>query len=174
MFGIASKRPSLFADLGIHRTDFLTQLRLNSGVSDSPAGALQRHFDHRAFGTRRGLNRLGLLGSIGRKARELSLAKLFMQFALRLVLFPQSRSIVASKPRPLVVPMCFPPLLIFTGYESAEASFQCCLRETAINRARFDTYQRAPMSKDKAVCAKIKPDTVSVSDPVKLFPNLSE
>ena len=26
------------------------------------------------------------------------------------------------------------------------------------------------MSKDKAVCAKIKPYTVSVSDPVKLFP----
>ena len=81
-----------------------------------------------------------------------------MQFALRLVFFPQSRSIDAGKPRPLLVSLCFPPLL------------ERRLRETAINRARFDTDQRAPMSKDKAVCAKIKPDTVSVSDPVKLFP----
>ena len=30
--------------------------------------------------------------------------------------------------------------------------------------------QRTPIRKDEAVCAQIKPDTVSVSDPVKLLP----
>jgi hypothetical protein len=66
-----------------------------------------------------------------------------MQFALRLVLFPQLRSIDASKPRPLHVPLCFPPLLVFTGHKSAEASFQRRFRQLAINRTRFDVYQRA-------------------------------
>jgi hypothetical protein len=60
--------------------------------------------------------------------------------------------------------------LVLSGNKSAEASFQRRLRQLAINRARLDVDERAPMSKDKAVCAQIKPDTVSVSDPVKLFP----
>ena len=93
-----------------------------------------------------------------------------MQFALRLVFFPQLRSIDPSEPRPLLVPLCFPPLLVLTGYKSAEASFQRRLRETAINRARFHANQRPAIRKDEAVCAQIKPDTVSLSDPVKLFP----
>jgi hypothetical protein len=93
-----------------------------------------------------------------------------MQFALRLVFFPQPRSINAGKPRPLLVPLCFPPLSVFTGYEGAEASFQRRLRQLAIDRTRFDVDQRTPMSEDKAVCAQIKPDTVSVRDTVKLLP----
>jgi hypothetical protein len=64
----------------------------------------------------------------------------------------------------------FPPLLVLGGNESAKASFQRRLPETAINRARFDTDERALMSKDKAVCAQLQPDTVSVRDPVKLLP----
>src|SRR5271165_3864089 len=104
------------------------------------------------------------------KLPELSLAQRFMQFALRLVFFPQPRSIDADKPRPLLVPLCFPPLLVLTGYESAEASFQRCLRQLAINRARFHANQRPAIRKDEAVGAQIKPDTVSVSDPVKLLP----
>jgi hypothetical protein len=66
--------------------------------------------------------------------------------------------------------MCFPPLLVLTGYESADASFQRRLRQLAIDRTRFDVDQRTPMSKDEAICAQIKPDTVSVRDPVKLLP----
>jgi hypothetical protein len=98
------------------------------------------------------------------------LAQRFMQFALRLVFFPQPRSIDAGKPRPLRVPLCLPPLFVVTGYKSAEASFQRHLGQLAIDRARFDVDQRTPMSEYKAVCAQIKPDTVSVRDPVKLFP----
>src|SRR5260370_42040161 len=93
-----------------------------------------------------------------------------MQFALRLVFFPQLRSIDAGKPRPLLVPQCFPPLLVLTGHKSAEPRFQRRLRETAINRARFHVNQRPAICKDEAVCAQIQPDTVSVGDPVKLFP----
>ena len=93
-----------------------------------------------------------------------------MQFALRLVFFPQPRSIDAGKPRPFLVPLCFPPLFVVTGYKSAEASFQRRLRQLTIDRARFDVDQRTPMSEDEAVCAQIKPNTVSVHDLVKLFP----
>ena len=93
-----------------------------------------------------------------------------MQFALRLVFFPQPRSIDAGKPRSLLVFLLFPALLVVSGHKSAEPRFQRRLRETAINRARFDVNQRPAIRKDKAVCAQIKPDTVSVSDPVKLLP----
>jgi hypothetical protein len=74
------------------------------------------------------------------------------------------------EPRPFLVPLCSPPLLVITGNTSAEASFQCRLRKVATNRARFYVAQRTPISEDDAVCAQIKPDTVSASDPVKLFP----
>jgi hypothetical protein len=60
--------------------------------------------------------------------------------------------------------------LVVTGYKSAEASFQRRLRQVTTNRARFYADQRTLMSEDEAVGAQIKPDTVSVSDPVKLFP----
>src|SRR5260370_35168302 len=93
-----------------------------------------------------------------------------MQFALRLVFFPQPRSIDAGKPRLLLVPVCFPPLLVLTGHKSAEPRFQRRLCETAINRARFHVNQRPTIRKDKAVFAQIKPDTVSVSNPRKLLP----
>jgi hypothetical protein len=53
-----------------------------------------------------------------------------MQFTLRLVFFPQLRSIDASKPRSFFVPQCFPPLLVLTGDKSAEPRFQRRLRET--------------------------------------------
>jgi hypothetical protein len=81
------------------------------------------------------------LGSVDRQARQLGLAQRFMQFALRLVFFPQPRSIDAGKPRPLLVPLCFPPLLVLTGDESAQASFQRCFRQLAIDRTRFDVDQ---------------------------------
>ena len=148
----------------------MTQFGLNRGVSDAPAGALQSHFDHRSLGARGGLNRVELLGSIDRQARELGLAQRFMQFPLRLVFFPQARSIDPRKPRLLLVPLFFPALLILSGNKSAEASFQRRLARWRSNRARFDMDERTPMSKDKAVCAQIKPHAVSVSDPVKLFP----
>ena len=93
-----------------------------------------------------------------------------MQFTLRLVFFPQPRSIDAGKPRPLLVPLCFPPLFVVTGYKSAEASFQRRLRQLAIDRTRFDVDQRTPMSEDEAICAQIKPNTVSIRDSVKLLP----
>ena len=93
-----------------------------------------------------------------------------MQFALRLVFFPQLRSIDAGEPRSFLVPLCFPPLLVFGGNENAKASFQRRLRQLAIDRTRFAVDQRTPMSEDEAVCAQIKPDTVSVRDPVKLLP----
>jgi hypothetical protein len=64
----------------------------------------------------------------------------------------------------------FPPLLVITDHKSAEASFQRRFPETAINRARFDADQRPAIRKDKAVCAQLQPDTMSVGDPVKLFP----
>ena len=48
--------------------------------------------------------------------------------------------------------MCFPPLLVLTGYESADATFQRRLRQLAIDRTRFDVDQRTPMSKDEAIC----------------------
>src|SRR5208283_5183554 len=94
-----------------------------------------------------------------------------MQFALRLVFYPQTRSIDAGKPRPLLVFLLFTALLIVSGHKSAEPRFQRRLRETPINRARFHVNQRPTIRKDKAVCAQIQPDTVSVSDPVKLLPS---
>src|ERR1700680_504131 len=93
-----------------------------------------------------------------------------MQLTLRLVFFPQPRSIDAGKPRLLLVPVRFPPLLVLTGHKSAEPRFQRRFCETAINRARFHVSQRPTIRKDKAVCAQIQPDTVGVSNPVKLFP----
>src|ERR1700680_5319109 len=93
-----------------------------------------------------------------------------MLFALRLVFFPQPRSIDPAKRGPLLVFLLFPALLVVSGHKGAEPRFQRRLRETAINRARFDVNQRPAIRKDKAVCAQIKPDTVSVSNPVKLFP----
>src|SRR5271157_5077657 len=93
-----------------------------------------------------------------------------MQFALRLVFFPQSRSIDAGKPRSLLVFLLFPALLVVSGHKSAQPRFQRRLRETAINRARFHVDQRPAIRKDKAVCAQIQPDTVRVSNPVKLLP----
>src|ERR1700732_1034825 len=93
-----------------------------------------------------------------------------MQFALRLVFFPQLRSIDAGKPRALLVFLLSPALLVVSGHKSAEPRFQRRLRETPINRARFHANQRPAIRKDKAVCAQIKPDTVRVRDPVKLFP----
>src|SRR5271166_95264 len=94
----------------------------------------------------------------------------FMQFALRLVFFPQLRSIDPAKRWPLLVFLLFPALLVVSGHKSAEPRFQRRLRETAINRARFDVYQRPAIRDRKSVCAQIKPDTVSVRDPVKLLP----
>src|SRR5271166_4924073 len=93
-----------------------------------------------------------------------------MQFTLRLVFFPQLRSIDAGKLRSLLVFLLFPALPIVSGHKSAQPRFQRRLRETAINRARFHVNQRPTIRKDKAVCAQIKPDTVSVRDPVKLLP----
>jgi hypothetical protein len=60
-------------------------------------------------------------------------------------------------------------LLVVSGHKSAQARFQRRLRETAINRTRFHVNQRPAIRKDKADCAQINPDTVSVSDPVKLL-----
>ena len=51
---------SLFADSDIHCADPLTQFILHRAVGDAPAGALQRHFDHRSFRTRRSLNPVDL------------------------------------------------------------------------------------------------------------------
>jgi hypothetical protein len=82
----------------------------------------------------------------------------------------QPRSIDAGKPRPLLVFLLFSALLVVSGHKSAEPRFQRRLREPAINRTRFDVDQRAAIRKDEAVCAQIKSDTVSVSDPVKLLP----
>src|SRR5271166_4574508 len=93
-----------------------------------------------------------------------------MQFTLRLVFFPQLRSIDAGKSRSLLVFLLFPTLLVVSGHKSAEPRFQRRLRETPINRARFHVNQRPAIRKAKAVCAQIKPDTVSVRVPVNLHP----
>src|ERR1700732_1035484 len=69
-----------------------------------------------------------------------------------------------------LVPLCFSPLFVVTGYKSAKASFQRRLRQLAIDRTRFDVDQRTPMSEDEAICAQIKPNTVSIRDSVKLLP----
>lgn len=66
--------------------------------------------------------------------------------------------------------MFSPPLLILTGNKSAKPRFERCLPETAINRARFDVNQRPTIRKDEPVRSEIKPDTMSISDPMKLFP----
>src|SRR5271165_2874087 len=131
LLGVASKRPSLFADPGIHRADPLPQFVLHRRVSDAPAGALQRHFDHRSFRARRSLNPVDLQGSASRQTHELGLAQRFMQFALRLVFFPQPRSIDVGKPRPFLVPLCFPPLLVL---ESAKKSGVRCWRPWGVRR----------------------------------------
>jgi hypothetical protein len=167
---VAREYPPLLSDPDIHRGDPLPQFGLNRGVSDAPTGALQSHFDYRSLGACGGLNRVKLLGSIDRQARQLGLAQRFVQFPLRLVFFPQARRSDPAKPRFLLVLLCFPALLILSGNKSTEASFQRRLREMATNRARFDTYERAPVSKNKAVCAQSKPHAVSVGNPVKFLP----
>src|SRR5271166_599073 len=47
-----------------------------------------------------------------------------MQFTLRLVFFPQLRSIDAGKLRSLLVFLLFPALLVVSGHKSAEPRFQ--------------------------------------------------
>src|SRR5260370_12100438 len=44
LLGVASKRPSLFADPGIHRADPLTQFVLPRRVTHPPPPSLQPHF----------------------------------------------------------------------------------------------------------------------------------
>jgi hypothetical protein len=63
--------------------------------------------------------------------------------------------------------------LVLGGNENAKASFQRRLRQLAIDRTRFDVDQRTPMSEDEAICAQIKPNTVSIRDSVKTPPNSS-
>ena len=114
-----------------------------------------------------GLNR-SAVGPIDRKASELSQA--FLHFQFPLVLLPHSQSLTTAEGKPIPLSVSFPPLLVLTGDKSAKARFDRRLRETAINRTGFDVNQRPPIRKDEAVCAPVKPDTVSVRNPVKLLP----
>ena len=92
-----------------------------------------------------------------------------MQFALRLVFFPQPRSIDAGKQRPLLVPLCFPPCSWSLATKVPRRASNAVFAK-AIDRTRFDVDQRTPMSEDEAICAQIKPNTVSIRDSVKLLP----
>ena len=92
-----------------------------------------------------------------------------MRFALGLIFFPIAAKYDSRKPSSFLVLLFFFPVFI-TGHKSAETSLERRVSQLAINRARFDTDERASMSKDEAVCAQIDPDTVSITNAVKLLP----